>query len=135
MLARRDLTRQFPRRFQGRPLFVLIHVDSPISLRWQRFRTRCEAALLPPPTLESFVLRNDEHHYSPTTGLASLASRAQIKILNTASSLATVYYLSTSARASLLSQKFGLTCTCAACQPNSAHEPTRLLTHTRAIQL
>jgi dCMP deaminase len=74
-----------------RPLFVLIHVDSPISLRWQRFRSRCEAASLPPPTLESFVLRNDEHHYSPTTGLASLASRAQIKILNTASSLATLH--------------------------------------------
>ncbi|KAM0699521.1 hypothetical protein Q7P36_000523 [Cladosporium allicinum] len=73
-----------------RPLFVLIHVDSAISLRWRRFRSRCEAASLPPPTLESFVLRNDEHHYSPTTNLASLASRAQIKILNTAPDLATL---------------------------------------------
>ena len=70
-----------------RPLFVLIHVDSPISQRWQRFRTRCELASLVPPTLEEFVLRNDDHHYSPTSGLASLASRAQIKILNKAPDL------------------------------------------------
>ena len=73
-----------------RPLFVLAHVDSPISLRWQRFRSRCEDASLTPPTLEQFVIRNDEHHYSPATGLASLASRAQIKILNTASNIASL---------------------------------------------
>ncbi|KAM0721018.1 hypothetical protein Q7P37_003303 [Cladosporium fusiforme] len=71
-----------------RPHFILIHVDSPISQRWQRFQTRCETASLPPPTLEEFVLRNDAHHYSPSTGLASLASQAQIKILNTAPNLA-----------------------------------------------
>lgn len=70
-----------------RPLFILVHVESPISLRWQRFRSRCEDASLPPPTLEQFVVRNDEHHYSPSTGLATLASRAQIKILNSASSI------------------------------------------------
>lgn len=73
-----------------RPLFVLVHVDSPISLRWQRFRSRCENASLAPPTLEQFVIRNDEHHYSPATGLASLASRAQIKILNTAPNTASL---------------------------------------------
>lgn len=74
-----------------RPLFILLHVDSPISARWARFRTRCESASLPPPTLEQFVLRNDEHHYSPASGLASLASRAQIKILNSATSLAALH--------------------------------------------
>lgn len=73
-----------------RPLFILVHVDSPISLRWQRFSSRCQAASLTPPTLEQFVIRNDEHHYSPATGLASLASRAQIKILNTASNIASL---------------------------------------------
>lgn len=73
-----------------RPIFVLVHVDSPISLRWQRFQSRCENASLTPPTLEQFVIRNDEHHYSPATGLASLASRAQIKILNTAPNVASL---------------------------------------------
>jgi dCMP deaminase len=73
-----------------RPLFVLIHVDSPISTRWHRFSTRCSAASLMPPSLEQFVLRNDQHHYSPSTGLISLASRAQIKILNTASNIASL---------------------------------------------
>lgn len=70
-----------------RPFFVLIHIDAPISIRWQRFKDQCAAASLTPPTLEQFVLRNDEHLYAPSTGLASLASRAQIKLLNSTESL------------------------------------------------
>ncbi|QIW98763.1 hypothetical protein AMS68_004281 [Peltaster fructicola] len=70
-----------------RPFFILLQIDAPISLRWQRFQARCLKSDQEPPTLEEFVLRNDEHMYSPTTGLASLASQAQIKLLNTASSL------------------------------------------------
>lgn len=71
----------------GRPFFILIHVDSPISVRWQRFKDRCAAAALTPPSLEQFVVRNDEHLYDPKTGLATLASKAQIKLLNNTSSL------------------------------------------------
>lgn len=70
-----------------RPFFILIHIDAPVSLRWQRFKDRCAAASLTPPTLEQFVLRNDDHLYSPATSLASLASRAQIQLLNTSPSL------------------------------------------------
>lgn len=75
----------------GRPFFILIHIDAPTSLRWQRFKDRCAAAQLTPPTLEQFVLRNDQHLYDPLTGLASLVSRAQIKLLNNNTSLKSLY--------------------------------------------
>lgn len=74
-----------------RPFFVLIHIDAPISIRWQRFKDRCAKAALTPPTLEQFVLRNDAHLYDPSTGLASLASRAQVKLLNRTTSLETLW--------------------------------------------
>ncbi|KAF2724305.1 hypothetical protein K431DRAFT_291811 [Polychaeton citri CBS 116435] len=70
-----------------RPFFILIHMDAPVSTRWHRFKERCATASLTPPTLEQFVLRNDEHLYNPTSGLASLSSRAQIRLLNSSSSL------------------------------------------------
>ncbi|KAI7115246.1 hypothetical protein KC324_g19167, partial [Hortaea werneckii] len=69
-----------------RPFFILVHIDAPISIRWQRFRDRCATASLTPPSLEQFVLRNDEQLYGPS-GLAALASRAQIKLLNSTTSL------------------------------------------------
>lgn len=74
-----------------RPFAILIHIDAPISLRWQRFKSRCATASLAPPTLEQFVLRNDSNLYSPTTGLATLASRAQIKLLNNTACLQTLH--------------------------------------------
>ena len=74
-----------------RPFFILVHVDAPTSVRWQRFRDRCAQALLTPPTLEQFVLRNDEHLYSHSSGLATLASQAQIKLLNSSTSLSTFW--------------------------------------------
>lgn len=70
-----------------RPFFILIHVDAPVSVRWQRFRARCTQAALPPPTLEQFVIRSDEHLYSASSGLAGLASQAQIRLLNPSSSI------------------------------------------------
>lgn len=70
-----------------RPFFILLSIDAPISIRWQRFRDRCIRASLPPPSLEQFVLRNDEHQYDATSGLAALATTAQIRLLNSTSSL------------------------------------------------
>ncbi|KAF2772479.1 hypothetical protein EJ03DRAFT_266482 [Teratosphaeria nubilosa] len=74
-----------------RPFFILLHIDAPISIRWARFRNRCAKAALTPPTLEQFVIRNDQHQYDPTTNLASLASRAQIKLLNSSTSIKTLH--------------------------------------------
>lgn len=70
-----------------RPFFFLIHVDAPISVRWQRFKDRCLTAALDPPSLEQFVLRNDAHQYDATTGIAALSSRAKIKLLNSTTSI------------------------------------------------
>lgn len=74
-----------------RPFFILVHVDAPISVRWQRFRDRCARAALTPPTLEQFVLRNDSHLYDSDAGLSALPSRAQIRLLNSTSSVTKLY--------------------------------------------
>ncbi|KAF2201295.1 hypothetical protein GQ43DRAFT_440727 [Delitschia confertaspora ATCC 74209] len=73
-----------------RPFFLLVSVDAPVSVRWQRFMERCLKTNLNPPTLEQFVLRNDAHLYSPGTGLGALIERAQLKLLNSTTSLATL---------------------------------------------
>lgn len=44
-----------------------------------------------PPTLEEFVLRNDDHLYAPGTGLQSLFDRAQLKLLNSSTSMSSLH--------------------------------------------
>ncbi|KAI9688834.1 MAG: Deoxycytidine monophosphate (dCMP) deaminase [Bathelium mastoideum] len=70
-----------------RPFFLLVSVEAPVSVRWQRFRNKCLELSLSPPTLEQFVLRNDEHLYDPITGLAKLLGRAQVRLLNSSASI------------------------------------------------
>ncbi|TKA83713.1 hypothetical protein B0A55_00303 [Friedmanniomyces simplex] len=71
-----------------RPFFLLLHIDAPLSTRWQRFKARCTSTSTTPPTLEQFVQADDAHLYNPSTGgLAALASRAQINLLNSTTSL------------------------------------------------
>jgi dCMP deaminase len=76
---------------QHRPFFLLVSVDAPITLRWERFRKRCAQYKLPPPTLEEFVLRNDEHLYLPGKGIAPLINRAHLRLLNSVPSLQNLY--------------------------------------------
>ncbi|KAJ4367964.1 Deoxycytidine monophosphate (dCMP) deaminase [Didymella sp. IMI 355093] len=73
-----------------RPFFLLISVDAPVSVRWQRFRDRCAVNSLTPPTLEDFVLRNDDHLFAQRTGLSALFQRAQLKLLNSTTSIASL---------------------------------------------
>ncbi|KAH7378318.1 cytidine deaminase-like protein [Pyrenochaeta sp. MPI-SDFR-AT-0127] len=73
-----------------RPFFLLVSVDAPVSVRWQRFKDRCAASQLTPPTLEDFVLRNDAHLFTPGTGLSALFQRAQLKLLNSTTSIASL---------------------------------------------
>jgi dCMP deaminase len=73
-----------------RPFFLLISVDAPVSIRWKRFTDRCAANQLTPPTLEEFVLRNDEHLFARGTGLSALFQRAQLKLLNSTSSISSL---------------------------------------------
>jgi len=70
-----------------RPFFILLSIDAPISTRWERFCDRCTKAGEKPPTLEQFVVRNDEHMYDPNFGLAALPSQARIRVLNSTTSL------------------------------------------------
>ncbi|CZT14045.1 related to dCMP deaminase [Ramularia collo-cygni] len=78
-------------KLSTRPFFILLHIDAPISVRWARYQQKCLSSSLPKPTLEQFVLQLDENLYSGTSGLATLASRAQIKLLNSTSSLKTLH--------------------------------------------
>ena len=73
-----------------RPFFLLVSVDAPVSVRWQRFKARCAATDHTPPTLEEFVLRNDKHLFAPRTGLSALFQRAQLKLLNSSSDMASL---------------------------------------------
>lgn len=48
---------------------------------------RCELCHQIPPTLEEFVIRNDDHLYNLKSGLARLIDRAQVRLVNSTSSL------------------------------------------------
>ncbi|KAG9190420.1 dCMP deaminase [Alternaria panax] len=73
-----------------RPFFLLVSVDAPVSVRWQRFKARCAATQHTPPTLDDFVLRNDRHLFAPKTGLSALCQRAQLKLLNSSSDMSSL---------------------------------------------
>ncbi|KAI9889968.1 MAG: Deoxycytidine monophosphate (dCMP) deaminase [Vezdaea aestivalis] len=70
-----------------RPFFLLVSVDAPLSVRWNRFKSRHEAAQAPPPSLEAFITLSDTHLYNCCSGLASLIDRADIRLINSSSSL------------------------------------------------
>lgn len=76
-----------------RPFFILVSVDAPVSVRWRRFQNRLKATSSPSEnlSLEDFLLRSDEHLYSPEKGLLPLISRATVRLLNTSSDLAHLY--------------------------------------------
>lgn len=74
-----------------RPFFLLVSVDAPVSVRWQRFKDRCATSQLIPPSLEEFVLRNDHHLFAPGTGLQALFERAQLKLLNSTASIPSLH--------------------------------------------
>lgn len=73
-----------------RPFFLLVSVDAPVSVRWKRFVDRCLASQIDPPTLHEFVLRSDKHLFASGTGLSALFQRAQLKLLNSTSSIASL---------------------------------------------
>ena len=47
----------------------------------------CERQEQVPPTLEEFVIRNDDHLYDQRIGLACLIDRAEVRLINQASSI------------------------------------------------
>lgn len=78
--------------FERRPFFILVSVDAPVSVRFQRFQARISPSESSTQiTLSDFLLRSDTHLYSPTCGLLPLISRATVRLLNTSSDLAHLY--------------------------------------------
>ncbi|KAL3424244.1 cytidine and deoxycytidylate deaminase zinc-binding region [Phlyctema vagabunda] len=78
-------------KLERRPFFILISVDAPVSVRWRRFQHFLQAKSSETHTLEDFLLRSDDHLYSPKKGLMPLISRATIRLINTSSDLAHLY--------------------------------------------
>ncbi|KAI9836832.1 MAG: hypothetical protein M1819_000997 [Sarea resinae] len=74
-----------------RPFFLLVSVDAPLGIRWSRYKARCERQLQTPPTLEDFVIRNDAHLYDPLSGVVRLTDRAEVRLLNSTSSLESLH--------------------------------------------
>ena len=93
-----------------RPFFLLVSVDAPIGLRWSRLKARyrklyiflghhhqlmytvrCAQNNQATPTLEDFVLRNDDHLYDPNYGLATLIDRAEVRLINSSTSFSSLY--------------------------------------------
>jgi dCMP deaminase len=101
--------------YARRPFFLLLSVDAPLTVRWQRYQARQQqqqqAHLLTATTtperdghstdtatpkqqqetFETFVALSDTHLYDPTQGANPLLSRAAVRLLNTSSSLAHLY--------------------------------------------
>ncbi|KAL8777646.1 MAG: hypothetical protein Q9194_002439 [Teloschistes cf. exilis] len=65
-----------------RPSFLLVSVDAPLTLRWQRYRSRCGSAEQPGPSLDEFVQMNDDHLYHYLSGSAQLIDRAEVRLVN-----------------------------------------------------
>ncbi|KAL9587144.1 MAG: hypothetical protein Q9212_000417 [Teloschistes hypoglaucus] len=65
-----------------RPSFLLVSVDAPLTLRWQRYKSRCGSAEQPGPSLEEFVQMNDDHLYHYQSGSAQLIDRAGVRLVN-----------------------------------------------------
>ncbi|KAI1808113.1 cytidine deaminase-like protein [Daldinia bambusicola] len=83
-----------------RPFFILISVDAPLTVRWQRHRQRDSeqqqqqqqgVESREPISLEEFVSQSDQHLYDASQGVLPLMSRAAIRLLNTSSDLAHLY--------------------------------------------
>jgi dCMP deaminase len=72
-----------------RPFFILVGVDAPLTVRFERYKQKMLAQPNPQsePNLADFVARDDEHLYAPRSGLAPLLHRAQLRLLNSSSSL------------------------------------------------
>lgn len=97
--------------YTRRPFFLLLSVDAPLTVRWQRYQARQQQRLLASTTtiagdddhpaaaaatpkqetFETFVALSDTHLYDPSRGANPLLSRAAVRLLNTSHSLAHLY--------------------------------------------
>ncbi|KAI6341212.1 hypothetical protein MCOR30_002245 [Pyricularia oryzae] len=73
-----------------RPFFLLISVDAPLTVRWERHQKRQKEDTVQ-EDLAAFVQRSDEHLYDAASGDMALMSRATVRLLNTSSSVAHLF--------------------------------------------
>jgi len=74
-----------------RPFFLLVNVDAPVSLRWQRYRAKCLQRQQEPMDLLTFVMWSDRQLYERGTRGALLGDRAQVRLFNSSSSLSDLH--------------------------------------------
>ena len=77
-----------------RPFFMLMSVDAPVTLRFQRFSDRCKRRTISPPSLSTFVTWSDTSlycHAPQSHGTAYLSSRSHLHILNNFLTLSSFY--------------------------------------------
>ena len=70
-----------------RPFFLLVSIDAPIGLRWRRL----QGAKHIEGTFEEFVSKSDTEMYDSNHGLARLMNQAEVKLINSTSSLEELY--------------------------------------------
>jgi dCMP deaminase len=77
--------------YSRRPFFLLISIDAPLGVRFDRFRAKHAAPDSKASDLDGFARFSDTHMYSPVNGQLSLMNRASVRLLNTSTSLAHLY--------------------------------------------
>ncbi|TQS38227.1 hypothetical protein Golomagni_01274 [Golovinomyces magnicellulatus] len=77
-------------KYIRRPFFILISVDAPVYLRWNRWQAKQHKSTENHLSLEEFLIKSDHYLYGSASG-QTLISRATICLLNTSCSLAHLY--------------------------------------------
>ncbi|PSR76437.1 cytidine deaminase-like protein [Coniella lustricola] len=82
--------------YSRRPFFLLVSVDAPLLVRWDRYRrvTATATPTHPATTLAAFAALSDTQLYHPVTGQATHllpSSSTPVRLLNTSTSLASLY--------------------------------------------
>lgn len=72
---------------QKRPFFLHVSIDAPLQLRYERMKCREGEYTL----LDQFVSSNDSLLFAPENPLIEINNQAQIKIINTSSSIKDLY--------------------------------------------
>ncbi|KAG0634595.1 cytidine deaminase-like protein [Tuber brumale] len=76
--------------FLRRPFFLLLSVDAPTLVRWQRYQKRADSSSLE-LSFESFVQECDTHMYHPDHGIAHLVQKSTLRLLNATNSLESLH--------------------------------------------
>lgn len=74
-------------KLQKRPFFLHISIDAPLLLRHKRHCLKSEGSL----TTEEFTIKSDDLLFNPSNPLIEINNQAHIKIINTTTSLKSLY--------------------------------------------